>query len=179
RRARGGGSRRPLRVRPDRGDARGARAHVRPRPAAGPGGGGAVARAQGRTRSLGERRVRGAAGGFELEQRVLPIPALTADDEAALEQGQLPARGAVGTAVGALARNLAGLEVGVALGAGSLRGYAHVGALRAFERHGIPVDYLAGTSIGAIVAALYARFGDLDRVADFLDGLGARMFRPT
>jgi NTE family protein len=131
------------------------------------------------TRSLGERRVRVAAGGFELEQRVLPIPALTADDEAALEQGQLPARGAVGTVVGALARDLAGLEVGVALGAGSLRGYAHVGALRAFERHGIPVDYLAGTSIGAIVAALYARFGDLDRVADFLDGLGARMFRPT
>jgi NTE family protein len=131
------------------------------------------------TRSLGERRVRVAAGGFELEQRVLPIPRLTADDEAALEQGLLPARGAVGTAVGALARDLAGLEVGVALGAGSLRGYAHVGALRAFERHGIPVDYLAGTSIGAIVAALYARFGDLDRVADFLDGLGARMFRPT
>jgi NTE family protein len=131
------------------------------------------------TRSLGERRVRATAGGFELEQRVLPIPPLTADDEAALEQGLLPARGAVGTAVGALARDLAGLEVGVALGAGSLRGYAHVGALRAFERHGIPVDYLAGTSIGAIVAALYARFGDLDRVADFLDGLGARMFRPT
>jgi NTE family protein len=131
------------------------------------------------TRSLGERRVRAAAGGFELEQRVLPIPRLTADDEAALEQGLLPTGGAVGTAVGALARDLAGLEVGVALGAGSLRGYAHVGALRAFERHGIPVDYLAGTSIGAIVAALYARFGDLDRVADFLDGLGARMFRPT
>jgi NTE family protein len=131
------------------------------------------------TRSRGERRVRATAGGFEREQRVLPIPPLTADDEAALEQGLLPAQGAVGTAVGALARDLAGLEVGVALGAGSLRGYAHVGALRAFERYGIPVDYLAGTSIGAIVAALYARFGDLDRVADFLDGLGARMFRPT
>ena len=129
--------------------------------------------------ALGDRRVRAGPGGFELEERVLSIPPLTADDEAALEQGLLPARGAVGTAVGALARDLAGLEVGVALGAGSLRGYAHVGALRAFERHGIPVDYLAGTSIGAIVAALYARFGDLDRVAEFLDGLGARMFRPT
>jgi NTE family protein len=69
--------------------------------------------------------------------------------------------------------------VGIALGAGSIRGYAHVGALRALERHEIPVDYLAGTSIGAIVAGLYARFGDLDRVADFLDGLGGRMFRPT
>jgi NTE family protein len=107
------------------------------------------------------------------------IPRLSGEDVASLEQGLLPARGAAGAAVGALARELTNLKVGIALGAGSLRGYAHVGALRALERHGIPVDYLAGTSIGAIVAALYARFGDLDRVADFMDGLGERMFRPT
>ena len=107
------------------------------------------------------------------------MPRLSREDMASLAQGLLPARGTAGIAFGALARELTNLKVGIALGAGSLRGYAHVGALRALERHGIPVDYLAGTSIGAIVAALYARFGDLDRVGDFLDGLGGRIFRPT
>jgi NTE family protein len=118
----------------------------------------------------GDRRVRLGSSG---------MPRLTREDVASLEQGLLPARGAAGAAVGALARDLAGLKVGIALGAGSLRGYAHVGALRALERHGVPVDYLAGTSIGAIVAGLYARYRDPDRAMEFLDGLGARMFRPT
>jgi CRP-like cAMP-binding protein len=121
-------------------------------------------------RAPGDRRVRLGSSG---------IPHLSGADVASLEQGLLPARGTAGVAVGAAARELTHLKVGIALGAGSLRGYAHVGALRALERNGIPVDYLAGTSIGAIVAALYARLGDLDRVADFLDGLGGRMFRPT
>jgi NTE family protein len=107
------------------------------------------------------------------------IPALTSEERTWLEQGLLPARGAAGVAVGALARDLADLKVGIALGAGSLRGYAHVGALRALERHGIPVDCLAGTSIGAIVAGLYARFADVDLVTEGLDGIGQRMFRPT
>ena len=106
------------------------------------------------------------------------IPALTSEDRTWLEQGLLPARGAAGIAVGALARDVAGLKVGIALGSGSLRGYAHVGALRALERHGIPVDCVAGTSIGAIVAGLYARFADVDLVMEGLDGIGQRMFRP-
>ena len=60
-----------------------------------------------------------------------------------------------------------------------MRGYAHIGALRALERHEVPADCLAGSSIGATVAALYAGLGDLDRVEEILDGIGARMFRPT
>jgi NTE family protein len=67
----------------------------------------------------------------------------------------------------------------VALGSGSVRGYAHVGVLRRLETLGVPIDCLAGTSVGAIVAGLYAHYQDTDRVADFLDDLGARMFRPT
>ena len=109
----------------------------------------------------------------------MPVPALTAQDDAWLERGLLPGDGAAGAALGRLARELAGLRVGVALGAGSLRGYAHVGALRALERHGVPIDCLAGTSIGATVAGAYAHLGSADRVTEFLDGLGTRMFRPT
>src|SRR5262245_1153055 len=112
-------------------------------------------------------------------ERVTPVPRLTAHEEAWLERGLLPGDGPAGAALGRLARELAGLRVGVALGAGSLRGYAHIGALRALERHGIPIDCLAGTSIGATVAGLYSHFGSADRVTEFLDGLGMRMFRPT
>ncbi len=118
-------------------------------------------------------------GAFEVESGVLRVPELTPDDRAALEEGLLPARGAAGTAVGGLARELANLRVGIAFGAGSLRGYAHVGVIRALERHNVPVDCVAGASIGAIVAGLYARSGDVDLVTEGLDGIGQRMFRPT
>jgi len=46
--------------------------------------------------------------------------------------------------------------IGLALGGGAARGLAHIGLLRWFEEHRIPVDYLAGTSMGALVAAAYA-----------------------
>ena len=45
--------------------------------------------------------------------------------------------------------------IGLALGGGAIRGIAHIGILQEFERAGIPVDYIAGTSAGAIVGALY------------------------
>ncbi|HET7855609.1 MAG TPA: patatin-like phospholipase family protein [Gaiellaceae bacterium] len=107
------------------------------------------------------------------------LPELEAEEERALSRGLLPTTGAAGRAVGPLARELAQLKVGIALGSGSVRGYAHVGVLRRLETLGVPIDCLAGTSIGAIVAGLYAYFQDTERVADFLDELGARMFRPT
>ncbi len=47
-------------------------------------------------------------------------------------------------------------KVGLALGGGSFRGFAHVGVLKALEKHNISVDYIAGTSAGSIVGALYA-----------------------
>ena len=47
-------------------------------------------------------------------------------------------------------------RIGLALGGGGARGLAHIGVLRALERAGIHVDCLAGTSMGAVVAAGYA-----------------------
>jgi NTE family protein len=46
--------------------------------------------------------------------------------------------------------------VGLALGGGSARGLAHVGVLRWLEDHRVPVDYIAGTSMGSIIGGLYA-----------------------
>ncbi|MDD5702101.1 MAG: patatin-like phospholipase family protein [Dehalococcoidales bacterium] len=48
------------------------------------------------------------------------------------------------------------VKVGLALGGGYARGLAHIGVLEVLEREGIPVDMIAGTSIGALVGALYA-----------------------
>jgi len=46
--------------------------------------------------------------------------------------------------------------LGLALGGGAARGMAHIGVLRVLKREGINVDYLAGTSMGAVVAAVTA-----------------------
>src|ERR687885_329942 len=47
-------------------------------------------------------------------------------------------------------------RVGLALSGGVARGIAHIGVLRVLEEHDIPVDYIAGTSAGSLVAAGYA-----------------------
>jgi NTE family protein len=57
-------------------------------------------------------------------------------------------------------------RVGVALGGGFARGIAHIGVLRVLEAHGIPVDVICGTSVGALVAATYASgtsLGEMER----------------
>lgn len=47
-------------------------------------------------------------------------------------------------------------KIGVALGGGGALGFAHIGVLRALEEQRIPVDFIAGTSMGAIIAGYYA-----------------------
>ena len=47
-------------------------------------------------------------------------------------------------------------KVGLALGSGSARGWSHIGVIHALEEAGVTVDYIAGTSIGALVGAVYA-----------------------
>ena len=52
--------------------------------------------------------------------------------------------------------NLFNTKVGLALGGGGAKGVAHIGVLKALDDADIKVDYLAGTSVGAMVAAMYA-----------------------
>ncbi len=56
-----------------------------------------------------------------------------------------------------LGRLLAGVGVGLVLGGGGARGFAHLGVLRALVEAGVPIDWVGGTSIGAIIAALAAQ----------------------
>ena len=61
-------------------------------------------------------------------------------------------------------------RIGLALGAGSARGWAHIGAIRALEERGVKPDLICGTSIGALVGAVYAS-GQLDQLEAWVTGL--------
>jgi NTE family protein len=60
--------------------------------------------------------------------------------------------------------------IGLALGSGSARGWAHLGVIRALEQAGIRPDLVCGTSIGALVGAAYAA-GELERFEQWALGL--------
>ena len=55
-----------------------------------------------------------------------------------------------------VARFLTGNAVGLVLGGGGARGYAHIGVVRAFKELGIPIDLIGGNSMGAVIASQYA-----------------------
>ncbi|GAK57437.1 hypothetical protein U27_04404 [Candidatus Vecturithrix granuli] len=57
-------------------------------------------------------------------------------------------------------------KLGLALGSGSARGFSHIGVIRVLEAAQIPIDCIAGTSIGAIVGAFYAA-GKLEHYEEF------------
>jgi NTE family protein len=57
--------------------------------------------------------------------------------------------------------------LGIALGGGSARGWAHIGVIRALESAGVRPDIVAGTSIGALVGAAYAA-GELERLESWV-----------
>ena len=62
-------------------------------------------------------------------------------------------------------------KIGLALGGGGARGFAHLGVLIALEEHGIPVDVIAGTSMGAAMGAAKALGMDLGKLAQLLSCL--------
>jgi NTE family protein len=107
------------------------------------------------------------------------VPPLEPADETALRNGLLPASTPAGTALGSVARDAADIEVGVALGGGAIRGWAHIGVLDAFAKAGVPVDYVAGTSIGAIVASVYCAGMTIEEITEALYRTSARIFKVT
>jgi NTE family protein len=55
-------------------------------------------------------------------------------------------------------------KIGLALGGGGAKGFAHIGIIKVLERNNIPIDYIAGTSMGALVGGFYAASRDINYV---------------
>jgi len=55
-------------------------------------------------------------------------------------------------------------KVGLILGGGAARGYAHLGILKRFEEENIPIDFIIGISMGAIIGAIYASGHNVDKL---------------
>src|SRR5207253_2587227 len=56
--------------------------------------------------------------------------------------------------------------VGLALGGGFARGFAHLGVLQVFEQNNVPISHIAGTSVGSILGAAYASGAPLERIIE-------------
>lgn len=72
------------------------------------------------------------------------------------------------------------IKIGLALGGGGAKGLAHIGVLQALEEEKIPIDLIAGTSMGALVAGVYALYPQSDMVIrKFRDYLASKTFQKT
>jgi NTE family protein len=78
-------------------------------------------------------------------------------------QPQLPPMGAFDTPSNAPS---ARPGIGLALGGGFARGFAHIGVLRVLEENDVPISHIAGTSVGSILGAAYASGAPLERLID-------------
>lgn len=74
-------------------------------------------------------------------------------------------------------------KIGLALGSGAARGLTHIGVLKAIEEQGIKIDYISGSSIGALIGAAYAIGMSAQEIEDVAVQtnwkLMAKIFSPT
>jgi NTE family protein len=70
--------------------------------------------------------------------------------------------------------NTSGKKIGLALGSGAARGLAHIGVLKSLQSMGIRIDMISGTSMGALVGAIFAKGEEIDLMKDLANDLGAK-----
>ena len=71
------------------------------------------------------------------------------------------------------------LKIALVLSGGGVKGYAHLGVLRVLERENIKIDYITGTSIGALIGTLYSIGYSIDEIEKFLDDINVSSFLET
>ncbi|NHZ85462.1 MAG: hypothetical protein GWP19_06235, partial [Planctomycetia bacterium] len=75
------------------------------------------------------------------------------------------------------------LKIGLALGGGAAKGLAHIGVIKALEEAGIQINYVAGTSMGALIGAAYAAGIPIDSLEQIALSIGwkdmAMLYDPT
>jgi len=67
-------------------------------------------------------------------------------------------------------------KVALALGSGGVRGLAHIGVIKTLVKNNIPIDFIAGTSIGALIGGLYAAFKNTSQIEELLNQFSYRDF---
>ncbi|KKS02123.1 MAG: Phospholipase, patatin family, partial [candidate division WWE3 bacterium GW2011_GWC2_41_23] len=65
-------------------------------------------------------------------------------------------------------------KVGLALGSGGWRGLAHIGVIKVLEKNGISIDYITGSSVGALIGGLYAYYGSVDELEKIVENIRYR-----
>lgn len=70
-------------------------------------------------------------------------------------------------------------KIGLALGSGGGRGIAHVGVIKSLIKNNIPINFISGSSVGAIVGGLYAATGDIKEVEKIANSLNFKNFLMT
>ena len=75
------------------------------------------------------------------------------------------------------------LKIGLALGSGGAKGLAHIGVIKVLEKNNIPIDFIAGSSIGALIGAHYALYKDVKKIEEIATETNWRtiinLFDPT
>ena len=69
-------------------------------------------------------------------------------------------------------------KIGLALGSGGTRGFAHIGVLKVLISEKIPIDFLAGSSAGAIVATYFAVYGEVESLENLVTKMKKVDFAP-
>jgi NTE family protein len=65
-------------------------------------------------------------------------------------------------------------KIGLALGSGGAKGLSHIGVFKTLQKHKIPIDFIAGSSIGSLMGAHFAAFADPKRLEELFINLNVR-----
>jgi predicted acylesterase/phospholipase RssA len=107
------------------------------------------------------------------------LPDLAADGLAAEVDGPrlvaMYPRAEYSRAVRRIARQMGEVLIGLALGCGAALGFAHVGVLKVLRNEGIPIDIVAGTSMGALVGALWASGKSIEEIEESVSRYKTRL----